>query len=154
MFLSFRITGYGCKECIQNEESNGLKVNVKDIVNEVSIIKLNEHNFHYKFSFKNNLITVCMVSGSRQTQQRNSLTKANYVTSPPLVLAYALAGNVLVDFEQEYIGVGDKKVPIKNIWPSRQYVEEIEDEVIIKSILNQFNEKIAVNFTRVYFHIF
>ncbi|CAF3339350.1 unnamed protein product [Rotaria sp. Silwood1] len=124
--LGFHITGYGCKECIQNEEMNGLKSDIKQIVNE------------------NNLITIGMISGTRQTQQRHSLIKANYITSPPLVLAYALAGNVLIDLEQETIGFDNKKISIKNIWPSRQEIEEIEDEIIIKKIFNQINEKIQI----------
>jgi aconitate hydratase len=88
-----------------------------------------------------------MVSGTRQTQQRPSLIKANYVTSPPLVLAYALAGNVLIDFEEEMIGNGtEKNISIRDIWPKRQEIEEIEDEIIIKKILNQLDEKIQVNY--------
>jgi aconitate hydratase len=86
-----------------------------------------------------------MVSGTRQTQQRHSLTKANYVTSSPLVLAYALAGNVLIDLEKEIFGLSNKKISIRDIWPSRQDIEEIEDEIIVKQILNQIHEKIQVN---------
>jgi aconitate hydratase len=86
-----------------------------------------------------------MVSNTRQTQQRNSLIKATYVTSPPLVLAYALAGNVLTDFDQEIFDIGNRKISIEDIWPNRQEIEEIEDELIIKKILNLFNEKIQVN---------
>ncbi|CAF3225119.1 unnamed protein product [Rotaria socialis] len=122
--LGLHVTGYGCNECIQNEETNGLKPDIKQFVNE------------------NNLITIGMISGTRQTQQRHSLIKANYVTSPPLVLAYALAGNVLTDLEQETIGVDNKNLFLKDIWPSRQIVEEIEDEIIIKKLLNQIHENI------------
>jgi aconitate hydratase len=124
--LGFHITGYGCKECIQNEENNGLKSDIKQIVNE------------------NNLITVGMVSNIRQTQQKHSIIKANYVTSPPLVLAYALAGNVLFDLEQETFGLRNAKISIRDIWPNRQEIEEIEDEIIIKKILNQFNERVQI----------
>jgi aconitate hydratase len=85
-----------------------------------------------------------MVSNTRQTQQRHSLIKATYVTSPPLALAYALAGNILTDLEQEIFGLGTRKVSILDIWPTRQNIEEIEDE-IIKKILYQVNEKIQVN---------
>ncbi|CAF3990680.1 unnamed protein product [Rotaria magnacalcarata] len=128
--LGFRVTGYGCGECIQNEETNGLKPDIKQFVNE------------------NNLITIGMISGTRHTQQRHSLIKANYVTSPPLVLAYALVGNVLTDLEQETIGVGNENLFLKDIWPSRQIVEEIEDEIIIKKLLNQIHENIQVNLTQ------
>jgi len=86
-----------------------------------------------------------MVSNTRLTQQRHLLIKGNYVTTPPLVLAYALAGNVLFDFEQEIFDLGNRKISIQDIWPNRQEIEEIEDELIIKKILNLFNEKIQVN---------
>jgi aconitate hydratase len=86
-----------------------------------------------------------MVSNTRLTQQRNLLIRANYVTSPSLVLAYALAGNVLFDLEQEIFDLGNRKISIQDIWPNRQEIEEIEDELIIKKILNLFNEKIQVN---------
>lgn len=85
-----------------------------------------------------------MVSNTRQTQQKNTLTKANYVTTPPLVLAYALAGNVLVDLEQEDLVSGEIKVALRDIWPNRQEIEEIEDERIIRKILDQLNEMIEV----------
>ena len=85
-----------------------------------------------------------MVSNTRQTQQKNTLTKANYVTTPPLVLAYALAGNVLFDLEQEHLVSGEMKVTFRDIWPSRQEIEEIEDEKIIRKILDQLNETIEV----------
>ena len=85
-----------------------------------------------------------MVSGTRQTQQRHSSIKATYVTSPPLVLAYALAGNILIDLEQETIGLGTERIFIRDIWPTHQDIEEIEDEIIIKKILNQVDEKIQV----------
>jgi aconitate hydratase len=86
-----------------------------------------------------------MVSNTRLTQQRNLLIRANYVTSPSLVLAYALAGNVLFDLEQEIFDLGNRKISIQDIWPNREEIEEIEDELIIKKILNLFNEKIQVN---------
>lgn len=85
-----------------------------------------------------------MVSNTRQIQQRHPFIKANYVTSPPLVLAYALAGNIRIDLEQELFGIGNRKISIQDIWPNRQEIEEIEDEFIIKKILNLFNEKIQV----------
>jgi aconitate hydratase len=124
--LGFRISGYGCKECIQNEENNGSKTDIKQIINE------------------NNLITVSMVSNTRQTQQRHPLIKANYITSPPLVLAYALAGNVLIDLEQDSLGLGSTNISIRDLWPNRQDIEELEDKIIIKKILNQLKETIQI----------
>jgi aconitate hydratase len=83
-----------------------------------------------------------MVSNTRQTQQRHPSIKANYVTSPPLVLAYALAGNVLIDLERE--SLGNTNVSIRDLWPNRQEIEIIEDEIVIKKILNQFKILIQV----------
>ncbi|CAF0901250.1 unnamed protein product [Adineta ricciae] len=122
--LGFRITGYGCQKCIQNEENNTFKPDIKQIINQ------------------DNLITIGMVSGARQIQQRHSLAKANYVTSSPLVLAYALAGNVLIDLENETISVNEKTISMRDIWPTRQEIEEIEDKFIIKKILHRINERI------------
>lgn len=85
-----------------------------------------------------------MVSGTRQTQQRHSLIKANYVTSSPLVLAYALAGNVQADLENGSLNGSATAVTLRDIWPNRQEIEEIEDEIIIKKILNQMSENIRV----------
>ncbi len=85
-----------------------------------------------------------MVSNTRQTQQRHPLIKANYITSPPLVLAYALAGNVLIDLEQDSLGLGSTNISIRDLWPNRQDIEELEDKIIIKKILNQLKETIQV----------
>lgn len=85
-----------------------------------------------------------MVSNTRQTQQKNTVIKANYITTPPLVLAYALAGNVLFDFEHEYFGSREMKVSIRDLWPSRQEIEAIEDERIIRKVLKQLDETIQV----------
>ena len=92
-----------------------------------------------------------MVSNTRQTQQKNTLIKANYITTPPLVLAYALAGNVLFDLEREQLGCGEMKVTIRDLWPSREEIEAIEDERIIRKVLYQLNETmevIIINFRR------
>ena len=54
------------------------------------------------------------------------LTRANYLASPPLVVAYALAGRVDIDFETEPIGrVGDEDVFLRDIWPSRAEVKAV-----------------------------
>lgn len=87
-----------------------------------------------------------MVSNTRQIPQKTTFIKANYVTSPPLVLAYALAGNIQINFEEEMFGNGNQKVSIEDIWPKRDEIEEIEDKFIIKQILNNFNEKIQVKY--------
>jgi len=85
-----------------------------------------------------------MSNNTRQNQQKHPVHKANYVTSAPLVLAYALAGNVAIDLEEETFGYGETKVSIRDIWPSRQEIEHIEDEFVIRKIFQQFKEKIQV----------
>ncbi len=59
-------------------------------------------------------------------------TRANYLASPPLVVAYALAGRVDIDFEKEPIGKGKdgKNVYLKDIWPTRDQVQEVSGAVI------------------------
>ena len=84
-----------------------------------------------------------MVTGSRQSQQRQTFIKANYVTSSPVVLAYALAGNTLLDLEHDRLGFGFEKVSVRDLWPSRAEIETIEDE-IIKKILDHVHDKIQV----------
>ena len=84
-----------------------------------------------------------MVTGSRQSQQRQTCIKANYVTSSPVVLAYALAGNALLDLEHDRLGFGFEKVSVRDLWPSRAEIETIEDE-IIKKILDHVHDKIQV----------
>jgi len=123
--LGLHIIGYGCQTCIENEDKIS-KIDVKQLVND------------------NNLITVAMSNNTRQNQQKHPVHKANYVTSAPLVLAYALAGNVAIDLEEETFGYGETKVSIRDIWPSRQEIEHIEDEFVVRKIFQQFKEKIQI----------
>lgn len=67
------------------------------------------------------------------------------MTSPPLVLAYALAGNVLVDLEEDKIGPSDNQVSIRDLWPKREEIEQIEDETILRRLFNQIEENILVS---------
>ena len=59
-------------------------------------------------------------------------TIANYLASPPLVVAFALAGTVLVDFEKEALGKDKdgKEVFLRDIWPSQEEVQKVADEII------------------------
>lgn len=86
-----------------------------------------------------------MVTGSRQTQTRHTSNKATYITSAPMVLAYALAGNVQVDLEHESLSSSSQNVSIRDLWPTREEVEAIEDESITKKVLREMDEKIQVN---------
>ena len=83
--LGFNIVGYGCMTCINNIDS--LEDEITNVID------------------KNDLVAVGVMSGNRNFEGRiNSSIKANYLASPPLVIAYAIAGRVDIDFEKESIG--------------------------------------------------
>lgn len=73
------------------------------------------------------------MSGNRNFEGRiHPLTRANYLASPALVVAYAIAGNIGVDFETEPLGTNSKgeKVFLKDVWPSREEVKKVVDKVV------------------------
>ncbi len=99
--LGFQTVGYGCTTCIGN--SGPLDPAIVDAINDKE------------------LVVSAVLSGNRNFEGRVSPhTKANYLASPPLVVAYALAGNVNVDFDQDPIGTGSNGEPVyfKDIWPT------------------------------------
>ena len=105
--LGFHLVGYGCTTCIGN--SGPLPERVAEAIK------------------KNNLIAASVLSGNRNFEGRiNSLVKANYLASPPLVVAFAIAGTVDIDLEAEPLGTGSdgKPVYLRDIWPSNQEVAE------------------------------
>ena len=73
------------------------------------------------------------------------LIKANYLASPPLVVAYALAGRVDIDFEKEPIGVGSDNKPVflKDIWPSRKDISAVTLQNLTPEMFKDVYEKIA-----------
>jgi aconitate hydratase len=104
--LGFHLVGYGCTTCIGN--SGPLPDAVAGAVQ------------------KEKLIVAAVLSGNRNFEGRvNPLVRANYLASPPLVVAYALAGNVDVDLTRDPIGEDKdgKKVYLQDIWPTREEVE-------------------------------
>ena len=77
--------------------------------------------------------TDIVLSGNRNFEGRvHPNTRANYLASPPLVVAYALAGRVDIDFEKEPIGKGSngKDVYLRDIWPTRDEIQEVSAAVI------------------------
>ena len=77
---------------------------------------------------KNNLYAVSVLSGNRNFEGRISpLVKANYLASPPLVVAYAIAGNMQIDLYKDPLGktLDGKDVFLKDIWPSNQEIDEV-----------------------------
>ena len=112
--LGFNLVGYGCTTCIGN--SGPLSNNI------VEAIK------------KENIYAVSVLSGNRNFEGRISpQIKANYLASPPLVVAYALAGHMGFDLYKESLGKdkNGKNVFLKDIWPSNKEIEET-----LKSALN------------------
>jgi aconitate hydratase len=104
--LNFHLVGYGCTTCIGNSGplSEPIGAAIKD----------------------NNLIAVAVLSGNRNFEGRiHPLVRANYLASPPLVVAYALAGHMDVDLTTEPLGndTAGKPVFLKDVWPSPQEIE-------------------------------
>ena len=103
--LKFHLVGFGCTTCIGN--SGPLPEDIAKAVSE------------------KNLIVAAVLSGNRNFEGRvNPLVKANYLASPPLVVAYALAGTVDLDLTTEPLGKGKdgKPVYLKDIWPTNDEV--------------------------------
>jgi aconitate hydratase len=103
--LRFNVVGYGCTTCIGN--SGPLPQPVADAIDA------------------NQLIVAAVLSGNRNFEGRvNPLTRFNYLASPPLVVAYALAGRMDIDVNSEPLGVGTAgPVFLRDIWPSPRDVE-------------------------------
>ncbi|MDR0390782.1 MAG: aconitate hydratase [Planctomycetaceae bacterium] len=107
--LGFHVVGYGCMSCIGNSGA---------VLPEVERAILD-----------NDIVAAAVLSGNRNFEGRiNPVVRANYLASPPLVIAYALAGNVNIDFDKEPIGTADdgKLVFLRDIFP--------DDEEIVKTV--------------------
>ena len=105
--LKFHIVGYGCTTCIGN--SGPLPVEVSREIEE------------------KNLVVASVLSGNRNFEGRiNSEVRANYLMSPPLVVAFALAGRIDIDLRKDPVGQGKdgKPVYLVDIWPTRQEIEQ------------------------------
>jgi len=87
------------------------------------------------------IVAAAVLSGNRNFEGRvHPNTRANYLASPPLVIAYALAGRCDIDFETEPIGKGSDGVDVffKDIWPDRAQVEEVVQAVIKPELFREF----------------
>jgi len=105
--LKFHLVGYGCTTCIGN--SGPLPVEVSKEIDE------------------KNLVVASVLSGNRNFEGRiNSEVRANYLMSPPLVVAFALAGRIDTDLRKDPIGKGKDGNPVylADVWPSQREVEE------------------------------
>ncbi|MGP9487005.1 aconitate hydratase AcnA [Glutamicibacter sp. AOP33-2CA-4] len=111
--LGFFVVGYGCATCIGN--SGPLDAEISEAINA------------------NDLAATAVLSGNRNFEGRiNPDVKMNYLASPPLVIAYALAGTMDFDFETDSLGKDNEgnDVFLKDIWPSPVEVQEIIDSSI------------------------
>lgn len=86
-----------------------------------------------------------MLSGNRNFEGRvHPLTRANYLASPPLVVAYALAGRLDIDFEKEPVGENASgPVFLRDIWPSRQDVQGYLSKYVTSEMFTEVYEKIS-----------
>ncbi|MEQ1813468.1 MAG: aconitate hydratase AcnA, partial [Candidatus Nitrotoga sp.] len=103
--LGFRLVGYGCTTCIGN--SGPLDAEIEGAI------------------IKNEIIAAAVLSGNRNFEARiHANIKANFLASPPLVVAFALAGKVNINLESESLGVGknDRLVYLKDIWPNNEEI--------------------------------
>lgn len=117
--LGFNLVGYGCATCIGN--SGPLPAEVSEVVND------------------HDLAVVSVLSGNRNFEGRiNPDVKMNYLASPPLVIAYALAGTMDFDFESEPLGEGpDGPVFLRDIWPDPAEVQEAIDSSIDREMFKE-----------------
>ncbi|MEM7399263.1 MAG: aconitate hydratase AcnA, partial [Pseudomonadota bacterium] len=115
--LGFNLVGYGCTTCIGN--SGPLPEEISRTIHD------------------NGLAVASVLSGNRNFEGRvNNDVRANYLASPPLVVAYALAGSVTIDLTTEPIGVGKdgKPVYLKDIWPSSNEITKLVRKAVKKSM--------------------
>ncbi|KAF3440786.1 hypothetical protein FNV43_RR19072 [Rhamnella rubrinervis] len=92
------------------------------------------------------IVAAAVLSGNRNFEGRvHPLTRANYLASPPLVVAYALAGTVNIDFESEPIGLGKdgKKIFFRDIWPSNEEVAEVVQSSVLPDMFKATYEAIT-----------
>ena len=124
--LGFTTAGYGCMTCIGN--SGELKPELTKAIED------------------SDLVVTSVLSGNRNFEGRvHPLTRGNYLASPPLVVAYALAGRVTIDFETEPIGkdTNGNDVFLNDIWPTREEVSAISSSVVKPEMFAEIYGKIA-----------
>jgi aconitate hydratase len=115
--MGFNLVGYGCTTCIGN--SGPLPEPISDAIREAK------------------LTVTSVLSGNRNFEGRiHSEVKANYLASPPLVVAYAIAGNMNIDITKEPLGISNDGNPIylKDLWPSQETIQRIVTEVVNESM--------------------
>jgi len=115
--LGFNLVGYGCTTCIGN--SGPLQPEISRSIND------------------NDLVAVSVLSGNRNFEGRISPdVRANYLASPPLVVAYAIAGDMNIDITKDAIGTSKdgKPVYLKDIWPTTKEIADMVDAVVTREM--------------------
>lgn len=123
--LGFDVVGYGCMTCIGN--SGPLPEPVVEAITQ------------------GDLVAAGVLSGNRNFEGRvHPYVQANYLASPPLVIAYAIAGTVRIDFDKEPLAVNaeGKEIFLRDIWPTREETQAIEKTFVIPSMFKEVYEKI------------
>ncbi len=127
--LGFDVVGYGCTTCIGN--SGPLPDNVAAAVTQ------------------GNLVAAAVLSGNRNFEGRvNPLVKANYLASPPLVVAYALAGTVDIDLVNDPLGKNaqGQDVLLRDIWPSNDEIRQaVESSVLPELFVKEYSTALDSN---------
>ncbi|KAG8440181.1 hypothetical protein GDO86_006109 [Hymenochirus boettgeri] len=129
--LGFDIIGYGCARCVGN--TNPLPENIVKAIKEEK------------------LVACGVFSGNKHFEgNRCSCVCANYLASPPFVIAYALAGTVNIDLQTAALGENSKgeKIFLSDIWPSREEVLEVEETIVIPSMFSELKIKLEKQNTR------
>ena len=124
--LGFNLVGYGCTTCIGN--SGPLAAPIEDAV------------------VKNNLIAASVLSGNRNFEARvHQNIKANFLMSPPLVVAFALAGRVDIDLANDALGTGKdgKPVHLRDIWPSLREVRDLMQAALQPEVFRKLYKDFA-----------
>ena len=118
--LGFNLVGYGCTTCIGN--SGSLSNEVLELID------------------RDDLLVTSVLSGNRNFEGRISPhIKANYLASPPLVVAYAIAGTVIINLDEDPVGFDKENKPIflKDIWPSNEEILKVINSVITPEMYRQ-----------------
>ncbi|MEY4918443.1 MAG: Aconitate hydratase precursor, partial [Verrucomicrobiota bacterium] len=124
--LGFNLVGYGCTTCIGN--SGPLHPAIEDAI------------------VKNNLVAAAVLSGNRNFEARvHQNIKANFLMSPPLVVAFALAGRVDIDLANDALGTGKdgKPVHLRDIWPSLKEVRDLMQAALQPEIFRKLYKDFA-----------
>jgi aconitate hydratase len=118
--MGFNLVGYGCTTCIGN--SGPLMPEIEQTVKD------------------ENLVVCSVLSGNRNFEGRvHALVKANYLASPPLVVAYAIAGSLNIDITKDALGVGSNGQPVylRDIWPSNAEIKQVVEASITRAMFQK-----------------